>query len=78
MYGVFHFDACKEVTITGITYVLFLKRYQGLIFTTIAKVDETVNITATGIMANEGKNSRLTRLKDIPKGNITFRWENLV
>ena len=47
--------------------------YEGLVITDMAKVGDTMNITVTGDMADEGKNSRLTRLKDIPKGNITFR-----
>lgn len=46
--------------------------YEGLVFTDMAKIGDTMNITVSGDMADEGPNSRLTRLRSVPRGSIHF------
>jgi hypothetical protein len=47
--------------------------FEGLVFTDMAQIGDTMNITVSGVMADEGSNSRLTRLKSVPRGNIHFK-----
>ena len=47
--------------------------FEGLVFTDMAQIGDTMNITVSGDMADEGSNSRLTRLKSVPRGNIHFK-----
>ena len=63
----------KSIDIQVITPAGATTFYEGLVFSDMAKIGDTMNITVTGDMADEGINSRLTRLKDVPKGNIIFR-----
>jgi hypothetical protein len=46
--------------------------FEGLVFTDLAQIGDTMNISVSGNMDDEGNNSRLTRLKSIPFGTLSF------
>lgn len=47
--------------------------FEGLVFTDLAQIGDTMNISVSGNMDDEGRNSRLTRLTNIPFGTISFK-----
>lgn len=46
--------------------------FEGLVLTNMSTIMDTMNITLTGQMEDDGSNSRLTRLNSVPRGNIRF------
>lgn len=47
--------------------------YEGFLFSDLAQIGDTMNISVSGTMRDSGKNSRLTRLNAAPRGSITFQ-----
>ena len=63
----------KSIILTLYTPKGSTTSFEGLIFTDLAQIGDTMNISVTGSMDDEGANSRLTRLRNVPKGNISFK-----
>lgn len=47
--------------------------FEGLLYSDMAQIGDKMNITVTGVMADNGENSRLTRLNNVPNGNIVYK-----
>ena len=47
--------------------------YEGFLYSDMAKIGDSMNISIRGKMADEGGNSRLARLRDVPAGVISFK-----
>ena len=65
--------AVKNIEIEVYTPPNSSTAFEGFLYSDMAKVVDTMNISISGKMDDEGKNSRLARLRDVPVGNISFK-----
>ena len=47
--------------------------FEGLLYSDMAKIGDTMNISISGDMQDDGENSRLARLREVPAGTISFK-----